>query len=97
MVTSHQFLSHDGSHYIITFEMKKGERGTPFHKHSYPHDLFVAKGTVRLDIGTLNCTLHAPDNAQFPTGAVHSFVCMSDECFCVATHPADAADADEEQ
>lgn len=81
----HIFTTHDEKTTLAAFDLEKDERTSP-HCHGYPHDAFVAIGTVTFDIGGIKKTVEAPATVHFPDGAEHSFKAESAKALVVCTH-----------
>lgn len=80
-----EFANYNKTHLVATHYLEKGE-SVPLHKHDWPHDAFVAHGTVEFDFGGLKKIIEAPEAVHFPQGGMHGYTALSDSALVVATH-----------
>lgn len=86
---SHVFKTYDEKMLIVVMHCDTGE-STSKHAHDYPHDCFITKGRVRLDIGSISKELLAGETAHFPDGAEHQITAI-EPSIVIVQHDAEKA------
>lgn len=79
-------LSSDGKLDVQTFHLAPGD-GVPEHVHAYPHDLYIASGSLIVTRDGVSAITAGPQTIHFPKGTRHSYEAVLDSV-AVSIHPA---------
>lgn len=74
---------------INSIEFSKGE-STPMHMHEWPHDVFVVRGKLKLDVGSIVHELDPGSVVHCPGGADHQLTALEDDTIVITQHPPEA-------